>query len=50
MMNGAVKSTAAANATFNRLTSNMMYQISARAINRCGDFSETSVSHWTCKV
>ncbi|KAL5493899.1 hypothetical protein EMCRGX_G015135 [Ephydatia muelleri] len=47
MMNGAVKSTAAANATFNRLTSNMMYQISARAINRCGDFSETSVSHWT---
>ena len=47
-MNGAVKSVAG-NTTFNGLTSNMMYPISARAINRCGD-SETSAPHWTCKI
>ena len=48
-MNGAVQSVAA-NTTFNGLTSNMMYPISARAINRCGDYSEKSASHWTCKA
>ena len=48
LINGAVQSVAA-NTTFNGLTSNMMYPISARAINRCGDYSETSASHWTCK-
>ena len=48
-MNGAVQSVAA-NTTFNGLTSNMMYPISARAINRCGDYSETSASQWTCKA
>eukprot|EP00731_Ephydatia_muelleri_P009779 Em0005g365a len=45
-MNGAVQSVAA-NTTFNELTSNMMYPISARVINRCGDYSETSASQWT---
>ena len=48
-MNGAVQSVAA-NTTFNGLTSNMMYPISARVINRCGDYSETSALHWTCKA
>ena len=47
-MNGAVQSVAA-NTTFNGLTSNMMYPITARAINRCGNYSETSASQWTCK-
>ena len=47
-MNGALQSVAA-NTTFNGLTSNMMYPISARAINRCGDYSETTASYWTCK-
>ena len=48
-VNGAVQSVAAYT-TFNGLTSNMMYPICASAINRCGDYTETSVSHWTCKA
>ena len=48
-INGTVVSIAA-NATFYGLVSNTLYPISARAINRCGDYSETSTSHWTCKV
>ena len=48
-INGTVVSIAA-NATFYGLVSNTLYPIHARAINRCGDYSETSTSHWTCKV
>ena len=35
--------------TFYGLVSNTLYPTSARAIIRCGDYSETSTSHWTCK-
>ena len=48
-MNGMVMS-ASMNGTFYGLVSNTLYPISARAINRCGDYSETSTSYWTCKV
>ena len=40
---------ATGNSTFYGLVSNTLYPTSARAINRCGDYSETSTSHWTCK-
>ena len=48
-INGMVMS-ATANGTFYGLVSNTLYPTSARAINRCGDYSETNASHWTCKV
>ena len=48
-INGTVMS-ATANSTFYGLVGNTLYPISARAINRCGDYSETSTSYWTCKV
>ena len=41
---------ASMNGTFYGLVSNTLYPISARAINRCGDYSVTSTSYWTCKV
>ena len=48
-INGMVMS-ASMNGTFYGLVSNTLYPISARAINRCGDYSETTnVSYWTRK-
>ena len=41
---------ATANRTFYELVSNTLYPISARAVSRCGDYSETSTSYWTCKA
>ena len=48
-INGMVMS-ASMNGTFYGLVSNTLYPISARAINRCGNYSETSTSYWTCKA
>ena len=47
-INGMMMS-ATGNSTFYGLVSNTLYPTSARAINRCGNYSETSTSHWTCK-
>ena len=47
-INGTMMS-ATGNSTFYGLVSNTLYPTSARAINRCGDYSKTSTSHWTCK-
>ena len=48
-INGKVMS-ASKNGTFYGLVSNTLYPISARAINRCGEYSEKSTSYWTCKA
>ena len=48
-INGNIMS-ATGNSTFYGLVNNTLYNISAKSINRCGDYSETRTSHWTCKV
>ena len=38
------------NGSFDGLASNTLYPVVARAINRCGDYSEARSLQWTCKA